>query len=61
MFLIWRGKKLRTYHWTLALELTILGIWIPPVYHVASEIASASGAPVSRSTQATLAMFVLNM
>jgi hypothetical protein len=61
MFLIWRGKKLRTYHWTLALELIILGIWIPPVYHVASEIANAPGAPVSKSTQATLAMFALNM
>jgi hypothetical protein len=50
-----------TYHWILAIELTILGLWIPPIYYVASEIANASGDPTPKSTQASLAMFVLNM
>jgi hypothetical protein len=50
-----------TYHWILAIELTILGLWIPPIYYVASEIANAIGDPTPKSTQASLAMFVLNM
>ncbi|KAK4120415.1 hypothetical protein N657DRAFT_579959 [Parathielavia appendiculata] len=61
MFLISRGRRLRTYHWTLAIELIILALWIPPVYHVATDIANASGATVLKSTRATLAMFILNM
>lgn len=51
----------KTYHWILALELIIMGLWIPPIYYVASEIANASGDPIPKSTQASLAMFALNM
>ncbi|KAK4096594.1 hypothetical protein N658DRAFT_501409 [Parathielavia hyrcaniae] len=61
LFLIWRGRGLTTYRWTLAIELTILALWIPPVYHIATDMANTPGASVARSAQATLAMFVLNM
>ncbi|KAG7285628.1 hypothetical protein NEMBOFW57_010257 [Staphylotrichum longicolle] len=60
-FLICRGNVWRTYHCTLVLELIIFGLWIPPIYHLATEIANASGDPIPKSTQATLALFVLNM
>jgi len=52
---------LRTYHWTLILELAILGLWVPPIYYIASEIADAPDGPVPKITQAVLAMFALNM
>jgi hypothetical protein len=51
----------RTYHFTLVLELTILGLWIPPVYCIATEIAGSPSNAVQKSTKATLAMFALNM
>ncbi|GAB1313700.1 F-box domain-containing protein [Madurella fahalii] len=60
-FLAFRGNRRRTYHWTLAIELAILGLWIPPVYYITIEIASAGDGPVPMSTQAALAMFALNM
>ncbi|KAL2142045.1 hypothetical protein VTI28DRAFT_1615 [Corynascus sepedonium] len=56
-FISFRGTRRRTYHWTLALELAILGLWIPPVYHVATDIGNSPGNPVPKSTLATLAMF----
>lgn len=62
VFLVFRGNRRRTYHWTLVIELTILGLWIPPAYHVALRIAEgARVGHVPKSTQATLAMFGLNM
>ncbi|KAK3314498.1 hypothetical protein B0H66DRAFT_449574, partial [Apodospora peruviana] len=60
-FLIFRGNRRRTYHYTLVLELAILCLWIPPVYDIASSIAAAPGAAVPKTTQATLAMYALNM
>ncbi|KAJ4288801.1 hypothetical protein N0V88_007128 [Collariella sp. IMI 366227] len=62
-FLILRGNRFRTYHWTLSLELVILGLWVAPVYHIAREIvqASSAGDTVSKATKATQAMFCLNM
>ncbi|KAK3303923.1 uncharacterized protein B0T15DRAFT_485713 [Chaetomium strumarium] len=61
-FLHLRDTSRRTYHYTLLLELAILALWIPPVYYVAGDIIShKSGGPVPRATQATLAMFALNM
>lgn len=29
-----RGIELRTYHWSLLLETSILGLWIPPLNDV---------------------------
>ncbi|KAK4239211.1 hypothetical protein C8A03DRAFT_32694 [Achaetomium macrosporum] len=59
-FLVLRGTWRRTYHYTLFLELTILALWIPPVYYVAGNIIDKHD-PVPKTTQATLAMFALNM
>ncbi|KAK3356798.1 hypothetical protein B0T25DRAFT_452569 [Lasiosphaeria hispida] len=59
--LMFRSNKERTYHWTLFLELTILGLWVPPVYYLAVNIASSPSEPVPKSTAATMAMFALNM
>jgi hypothetical protein len=56
----WRNRR-RTYHWSLVMELAILGLWIPPVYYLGTEIARAGDQSVPRSTQAALAMFALNM
>ncbi|KAL2265108.1 hypothetical protein VTJ83DRAFT_6208 [Remersonia thermophila] len=61
-FLVFRGHWHRTYHYTLILESLILGLWIPPVYHIAREIAGNTGpGSIPASAKATLAMFVLNM
>ncbi|KAK4159732.1 hypothetical protein QBC43DRAFT_293753 [Cladorrhinum sp. PSN259] len=60
-FIIFRGNRRRTYHWTFSLELIILGLWILPVYSIASEIAKHPEDDVPRSTQASLAMFGLNI
>lgn len=60
-FLVFRGNVLRTYHFTLALELAILGLWVPPVYYISVEVANSPGSAVQKSTKATLAMFTLNM
>ena len=46
---------------TLLLELSILGLWIPPVYYIASAIARSPDESVPRSTVAALAIFALNM
>jgi len=59
--LIFRGNRIRTYHFTLALELVILGLWVPPVYSIASDIAAHPGEPVPKYAQAALAIFGLNM
>ncbi|KAL1835634.1 hypothetical protein VTJ49DRAFT_6301 [Mycothermus thermophilus] len=60
-FLVFRGHWHRTYHYTLVLEFLILGLWIPPVYHVAREIAGMDAGSIPGSAKATLAMFVLNV
>jgi hypothetical protein len=60
-FIVCRGNVWRTYHYTLTLELIILGLWIPPVYYIAAGLASSPDDPVPKSTQAALAMFALNM
>jgi len=46
---------------TLLLELSILGLWIPPVYYIASAIARSPDESVPKSTVAALAIFALNM
>lgn len=60
-FIVCRGNVWRTYHYTFTLELIILGLWIPPVYYIAADLATSPDDPVPKSTQATLAMFALNM
>ncbi|KAK0723324.1 hypothetical protein B0T26DRAFT_641452 [Lasiosphaeria miniovina] len=60
-FLVFRGNRRKTYHWTLFLELTILALWIPPVYYISTDIINFPENPVPRSTIAALVMFGLNM
>lgn len=59
-FLIVRGTR-RNYHYTLFLEVAILGLWIPPVYYIATEIVQAQDTPVPKENIAALALFALNM
>lgn len=60
-FLAFRGNRRRTYHWTLVIELAILGLWIPPIYYIALDIAASGDRPVPMSARAALAMFALNL
>ncbi|KAK3321317.1 hypothetical protein B0T19DRAFT_263533 [Cercophora scortea] len=61
--IIIRGNTRRSNYWTLLCELAILWLWMPPVYHIASAIASRSpgDAPIPKSTIACLVIFVLYM
>jgi hypothetical protein len=66
----WRWRH-TTYKYTLFLELAILVLWIPPIYSVAgdTDIVGVKGeegregpVPVPKAaTQATLAMFAVNV
>ena len=49
----------RTYGITLALELIILGLWIPPTYAISKIVASSATVP--QSTIVTLAFCGLNL
>ncbi|KAI5928228.1 hypothetical protein F4810DRAFT_719887 [Camillea tinctor] len=58
-FLMLRGNRVRTYHWVGAVELVILGLWIPPMYAVARMVAVEDGR-VEGSAVAALVFFSLN-
>ncbi|KAK4216466.1 hypothetical protein QBC37DRAFT_279289 [Rhypophila decipiens] len=60
VMLIFRGNKVRTYQYTWVLEFIILGLWGPPIYYLAHDIAAHPEMPVPKYTQAALAMFGLN-
>lgn len=55
-----RNEELRTYHFTLFLEVAILALWVPPLYTIVKH-ASASSRGVSNSDIATLTFVALNM
>ncbi|OTA96303.1 hypothetical protein M434DRAFT_375123 [Hypoxylon sp. CO27-5] len=57
-FLVFRGNRVRTYHWVGALELVILGLWIPPIYAVARRI---NGGSLERSIFAALVFYGINV
>ncbi|KAJ4222243.1 hypothetical protein NW759_006665 [Fusarium solani] len=40
-----RNVELRTYHWTLILELGILGLWIPPLLTILGSAQNRPGRP----------------
>ncbi|KAI6084269.1 hypothetical protein F4821DRAFT_175851 [Hypoxylon rubiginosum] len=42
VFLAFRGNRVRTYHWVGLFELVILGLWAPPIYAVAENMAARS-------------------
>lgn len=62
-FIMWRGNRRRTYNWTFGLELIILGLWIPPIYHVAKLVDDDldAGIRVDSSTWASLVFFGISM
>ncbi|CAI4220130.1 unnamed protein product [Parascedosporium putredinis] len=51
----------RNYHWSLAIELVLLGLWIAPTYAIASTAAALPSSAVSKATAATLTFCVLNL
>ncbi|KAK7423873.1 hypothetical protein QQX98_000744 [Neonectria punicea] len=55
-----RNEELRTYHFTLFLELAILGVWVPPLYAI---IKDGPGSPegFSKADVATIIFIALNM
>ncbi|KAI2465607.1 hypothetical protein F4781DRAFT_18620 [Annulohypoxylon bovei var. microspora] len=57
-FLVFRGNRVRTYHWVGALELVILGLWIPPMCAVARGVGG--GSP-ERSAVAALVFYAVNV
>ncbi|KAM0249181.1 hypothetical protein ACHAQJ_009161 [Trichoderma viride] len=60
-----RGPRMRTYHWSLLVELIILALWIPPMYAMIDKAIvkrESSSLHVSEPiTVITLALVVLNM
>ena len=63
IFLTFRGNDRNTYPITFGLELIILGLWIAPMYHVATLIHENLGLdiPTEKSTWASMVIFGLNM
>ncbi|KAI1506667.1 hypothetical protein F5X99DRAFT_423287 [Biscogniauxia marginata] len=60
-FLVFRGNRVRTYHWVGAVELAILALWIPPIYAVSRMLmVDASSGGVEGSAVAALVFFCLN-
>lgn len=55
-----RGSRLRTFHWSVLLEVIILALWVPPTFALATIIRSPSsrspGPPIM-----TLALVGINM
>ncbi|KAK4223306.1 hypothetical protein QBC38DRAFT_459483 [Podospora fimiseda] len=60
-FITFRGNRRETYHWTFLLELVILGLWIMPVCFIGKHFADHPDQKVSKSVQASLALFGLNI
>ncbi|KPM36327.1 hypothetical protein AK830_g10256 [Neonectria ditissima] len=55
-----RNEELRTYHFTLFLELAILALWMPPLYAIVKD-APGSTKGFSKAAVATIAFIALNM
>ncbi|KAI8683586.1 F-box domain-containing protein [Fusarium keratoplasticum] len=55
-----RNVELRTYHWTLILELGILGLWIPPLLTILGSAQNRPGRP-SPADVATIFFVVSNI
>ncbi|KAH8884930.1 hypothetical protein GQ53DRAFT_696760 [Thozetella sp. PMI_491] len=57
--LLFRGNRFRTYIFTLFIELAVLGLWIPPLYRLAKDIAVAK--EPSKIDVGTLSVYAFNM
>lgn len=55
-----RGTELRTYHWSLLLEMGILGLWIPPLTGVVRTMEKGSEG-VRAADIATIFFIACNM
>ncbi|KAL8337497.1 hypothetical protein RB601_006979 [Gaeumannomyces tritici] len=57
--LMFRGNRVRTYHWTLLVEMIMFCLWVLPVHYTISLYLIYDDLP--RSTMACLIMFSLNL
>lgn len=57
---ITRGVELRTYHWSLLLEMGVLGLWMPPMNGVITVMTQRAEGPY-RSDIATVFFISSNM
>ncbi|KAM5361742.1 hypothetical protein ACJZ2D_012915 [Fusarium nematophilum] len=55
-----RGLEMRTYHWSLILELGILALWIPPLYAIIGKMHETRQRP-SKADIATIFFIACNM
>ncbi|KAH7153077.1 hypothetical protein EDB81DRAFT_882025 [Dactylonectria macrodidyma] len=54
-----RNEELRTYHFTLLLEVCVLLVWVPPLYAIVKDAMASDN--FSKPVVATLSFVVLNM
>ncbi|KAJ4405028.1 hypothetical protein N0V82_010390 [Gnomoniopsis sp. IMI 355080] len=61
ILIMFRGNRVRTYHLALLIELAIVGLWIPPIYHIGKEIATRTLELAAKPAIAIIAFVGLNM
>ena len=59
--LLLRGNQFRTYGILFLLELTMLSLWIPPIYAIAEVWKDPPEEGISHSTRATTVFIAFNM
>ncbi|ETS85662.1 hypothetical protein PFICI_03687 [Pestalotiopsis fici W106-1] len=60
-FLVFRGNRIRTYHWVGILELIIMSLWIPPIYTVSQDLKRNTSGKTFASSIAVLTFAAINM
>jgi hypothetical protein len=55
-----RGSEMRTYHWSLFLEMGIFGLWIPPLTGVVRTMGNGTEG-VQAADIATIFFIACNM
>ncbi|KLU87942.1 hypothetical protein MAPG_06932, partial [Magnaporthiopsis poae ATCC 64411] len=58
--LMFRGNRVRTYHWTLLAETLVLCLWVMPLHYIISLYVAVPHDQLPRSTMACLIIFLLN-
>lgn len=58
--LMFRGNRVRTYHWTLLAEALVLCLWVMPLHYIISLYVAVPHDQLPRSTMACLIIFLLN-
>lgn len=59
--LMFRGNRVRTYHWTLVVEALVLCLWVLPLHYIITLYLVVPHDELPRSTMACLIMFSLNL